>query len=248
MLLHGGVADHRVWAGMVDRLSSCYDVTAWDAPGCGASADLPRDAGMDAYAEAVGGLVDALDLGRVHLVGHSFGGGLALAVHDRRPDVVRSLTLLGGYAGWKGSLPQAEVDARLAGALIALADGGPAMAETIVPTLFSEGAPPEVITLTTAVISDLRPEGTRTMLRAFAAADLRPALPRITIPTLIVHGARDVRAPRGVAEALHAAIPDSRLIEIPGVGHESYQEAPELVQGVLDGFFRRVGAQDGLTR
>jgi pimeloyl-ACP methyl ester carboxylesterase len=45
------------------------------------------------------------------------------------------------------------------------------------------------------------------MLTAFASADLRAVLPTIAVPALLIYGAEDVRAPRGVAEALHAAIP-----------------------------------------
>src|SRR6187397_1921635 len=55
----------------------------------------------------------ALDLRRVHLCGLSFGGGLALAVYRRHPGVVRSLVLASAYAGWRGSLPPEEVEARL---------------------------------------------------------------------------------------------------------------------------------------
>ena len=57
------------------------------------------------------------------------------------------------------------------------------------------------------------------MLAAFADADLRAVLPTITVPTLLLHGDADVRAPRPVAEALHADIPDSELVLLPEVGH-----------------------------
>jgi pimeloyl-ACP methyl ester carboxylesterase len=72
---------------------------------------------MADYADAVADLITALDLRRVHLCGLSFGGALALVVYRRHPQLVRSLVLASAYAGWKGSLPTAEVEARLARAL-----------------------------------------------------------------------------------------------------------------------------------
>jgi pimeloyl-ACP methyl ester carboxylesterase len=51
-------------------------------------------------------------------------------------------------------------------------------------------------------------------------------LPHVEVPTLLVYGERDVRAPRTVAEALRAAIPGSRLVVLPGTGHVCNIEAP----------------------
>lgn len=90
LFLHGGLSDSREWCLQMEALSDKFDVIAWDAPGCGGSDDPPIDFGMAGYADAVAGLLAALDLGRPHLVGVSFGGGLALAVYERHPDLVGS--------------------------------------------------------------------------------------------------------------------------------------------------------------
>lgn len=65
------------------------------------------------------------------------------------------------------------------------------------------------------------------MARSFAEADLRDVLPRVNVPTLLLYGDKDVRAPLQVAEALHAAIPTSTLVVLPGVGHVSSAEAAQ---------------------
>jgi pimeloyl-ACP methyl ester carboxylesterase len=70
------------------------------------------------------------------------------------------------------------------------------------------------------------PAGFRTMARSCADADLRPVLGRVDVPTLVLHGEHDVRAPRAVADALHDAIPGSRLVVVAGAGHVSSVEAP----------------------
>ena len=74
---------------------------------------------------------------------------------------------------------------------------------------------------------DVRPAGMRPMLHAFAEADLRDVLPRIQVPTLLLYGDADVRAPTAVADALHAHIPGSLLVRLAGVGHCGHVQAPE---------------------
>ena len=69
------------------------------------------------------------------------------------------------------------------------------------------------------------PRGFRAMARA-SAEDVRDVLPHIDVPTLLVYGDRDVRAPLTVAEALQAAIPRSRLVVLPDAGHLCNIEAP----------------------
>jgi pimeloyl-ACP methyl ester carboxylesterase len=117
VMLHGGLVDSRVWRREIGALSDEFHVVAWDAPGCGGSSDPRPDITLDGYADSLAGLIDALALGHVHLLGHSFGGGLALAVYDRHPHLVRSLMLISAYAGWAGSLPPEEVERRRQGAM-----------------------------------------------------------------------------------------------------------------------------------
>lgn len=76
------------------------------------------------------------------------------------------------------------------------------------------------------------------MARASAQADLRDVLPHIEVPTLLLYGDQDVRAPLRVAEHLHAEIPTSRLVVMPGVGHVSSVEAPERFNAELRSFLR----------
>jgi pimeloyl-ACP methyl ester carboxylesterase len=59
-----------------------------------------------------------------------------------------------------------------------------------------------------------------------AETDLTAALPRIEVPVLLLRGERDVRSPRRIAEDMHAAIPRSELVVVPGAGHEVNVERP----------------------
>src|ERR671919_1022763 len=75
VLVHGAVCDGRVWRRQLDDLSDEFTVVAWDAPGCGRSADPPESFRLPDYSDALAGFIAALDLGRPHVLGHSFGGG-----------------------------------------------------------------------------------------------------------------------------------------------------------------------------
>jgi pimeloyl-ACP methyl ester carboxylesterase len=135
--------------------------------------------------------------------------------------------LVSAYAGWRGSLPPEEVAARLARARGEL-DLPPAMwIDSYLPGFFARPVSPDTLALVRSMMLEVRAAGARPMLAAFADADLHPVLPTIPLPTMLIYGAADVRAPRPVAEALHAAIPNCELVLLPGVGHQCNLEAPE---------------------
>jgi pimeloyl-ACP methyl ester carboxylesterase len=138
-------------------------------------------------------------------------------------------------------LPPAEVEARLNRALAEL-DRPPAeWVDSYLPGLFGHSVPPETVEAAHTMMLDVRPAGTRSMLTAFANADLRAVLPTIAVPTLLIYGAQDVRAPREVPEALLAAIPGSRLILVPAAGHDVNLEAPQEYDAAVRAFLRMVG-------
>lgn len=249
LLLHGGWSDSRDWRPQLAGLADAFDVVAWDAPGCGGSDDPAAGADLGAYADAAAGLVAALGLDRPHVLGASFGGGLALEVLRRHPGLPRSLVLVGAYAGWAGSLPPDEVRARLDRARAEVSRPPAEWAAGYLDGFFAgpvaEGVREEVL----AIMRDVRPAGLMAMLEAFAAADLRPVLPRVTIPALILAGAEDARSPRPVAEALHAGIPGSELVLVPGAGHLLNLEAPEAFDAEVRRFLRAVDrAEDAASR
>jgi Predicted hydrolases or acyltransferases (alpha/beta hydrolase superfamily) len=193
------------------------------------------------YADAVADLIEALGLERPHLCGLSFGGGLALAVYQRHPELVRSLVLAGAYAGWKGSLPPAEVEVRLRRARAEL-DRPPAeWMDGYLSSFFSGPAPPEATELVRTMMLESRPAGLLPMLTAFAEADLSAVLPTIAVPTLLLYGELDTRAPLPVAQALHAAVPGSELVVLPGVGHDVNVAAPEAFNSEVRRFLLAVG-------
>jgi pimeloyl-ACP methyl ester carboxylesterase len=241
VLLHGGLADSREWRRQLEGLADEFTVVAWDAPGCGGSADPPGTFRLHDYADCLARVIEALDLRRPHVGGLSWGGGLALELYRRHPQVPRSLVLASAYAGWAGSLPPEAVQERLRRGMRE-AELPPAQwVRGYLPGLFTDSAPAEVVEEALAIMLDVRPGGMRPMLRGFAEADLRDVLPRIHVPTLLLYGDADRRSPvEAVARDLHARIPGSRLVVLPGVGHQSDMEAPERFNAEVRRFIRSV--------
>jgi pimeloyl-ACP methyl ester carboxylesterase len=202
------------------------------------SSDPPEAFRLSDFADCLAAFIDALGLGRAHVVGLSFGGGLALELYRRHPAVPLTLVLAGAYAGWAGSLPAEVVEQRLQQAL-RLADLPPdRLVDELLPTLFTESAPAVLVDEFAESMSEFHPAGLRALSRAFAEADLRDVLPRIVVPTLLLYGAEDVRAPLSVAHDLHGSIPGSRLVVMEGVGHVSSVEAAERFSAEVRAFLR----------
>ena len=236
VLLHGALSDSRSWRRQLKGLSDDFAVVAWDAPGCGRSSDPPEDFRLPDYADCLAAFINEIGVERPHVLGISFGSGLALEFYRRYPAIPRTLVLASAYAGWAGSLPPEVVKERVENGLQQSEWPPERVADEFIPTLFSGPVSDEVINDSAAIISDFHPAGMRVMLHAFAEADLRDVLPLIEIPTMLLYGEYDQRSPLDVARELHSMIPTSTLVVIPGVGHECNVEAPEAFNAEVRNF------------
>jgi pimeloyl-ACP methyl ester carboxylesterase len=237
VLVHGAPADGRLWQPQLAALADEFTVVAWDEPGAGRSSDLPVGFGLADYANCLAALIEALSLGPAHVAGVSWGGTVALELYRRHPGLVATLILADTYAGWKGSLPEEEVQARVAGVRRTLA----APAEEFDPTppgLFAVNPPPEFVPLLKEIFAAVRRESLRTLLLVMPEADQRDLLPRIDAPTLLIWGELDARSPLTVAHQFDQAIPDTKLILIPGAGHLSNLEQPQRFNQAVREFCR----------
>ncbi|MEV0713489.1 alpha/beta hydrolase [Asanoa sp. NPDC050611] len=105
VLVHGLGMSNLVWQPVVEKLAERFDVIVVDLPGHGDSAALPADIEPipAALAAALAAFVEQLDVGPVHLVGHSIGGWVALEFAKISP--VRSVTLLSPAGLWRRGSP-----------------------------------------------------------------------------------------------------------------------------------------------
>jgi pimeloyl-ACP methyl ester carboxylesterase len=202
VLAHGAMDDHRAWEPQLAALGKDFTVVAWDDP-----ADRPHGFTLADHAGCLAAVVEDVGLGPGWVGGVSWGGTVVLELYRQRPDLVTGLILVDTYAGWRGSLPEAEVRARVAEAHAASLDLTPERAEAL-----------------------------RAQAAVMAGADLRDVLPTIDVPTLLLWGADDPRSPLSVAEQFRAAIPHAELVVIPGAGHLSNLDRPEEFNSAIRRF------------
>jgi len=237
VFVHGGAEDGRAWQPQLAALADEFTVVAWDEPGAGSSSDVPVDFGLADYANCLAALIDALALGPAHVAGLSWGGTVVLELYRLHPGLVATLILVDTYAGWKGSLPEEEVHARVAGVREMLA----APAEEFDPTypgLWAGDPPAEFVPLLEQIAADVRPDSLWNEVRVMAEADQRDLLPHIAVPTLLIWGELDARSPLDVARQFEEAIADANLVVIPGAGHVSNLEQPEQFNAAVREFCR----------
>ena len=161
------------------------------------------------------------------MLGLSFGSGLALELFRRHPKLPRSLLSCRPTPGGPGRSDGEAAEQRRA-AFLRDADRPPdEVVREFSASLFTESVPKELVDEATEVMRDFHPAGLRAMANAFADADLRELLPQIDVPTLLLYGDADMRSPVSVGEELHARIPGSTLVVMPGPGHVVNLEAPE---------------------
>jgi pimeloyl-ACP methyl ester carboxylesterase len=227
VLLHGFLCDSRCWRQQLAGLSDQFRVVAWDAPGAGSSSDPPDTFTTASYAQCLAGFLDAIGIERAHVLGLSWGGILAQEFYRLHANRFRSLVLADTYAGWRGSLPEADWKDRLATCL-RMADGPPeAVVVKLLPGMFTDAVPRDISEELSAIISEFHPIGFRLMSLSSAEVDTRDLLPRIDAATLVLWGDDDRRSPMHIAQQLHASIPNAELAVIPNAGHVSNMQQPD---------------------
>ena len=241
LLVHGYGGDRNSWLFLQEPLAARYRVYALDLPGHGTSAKDVGDgpAGTEGpggplgvLADAVTGVLDALGAGRAHLVGHSMGGAVALAVTARDPGRIASLTLIApsGFgpeinAGYLRGFAEAQTRREL---------------KPVVGQLFADEQ-----LVTRQLVEDLlaykRLDGVDEALHALAdtlldgdvqRADSAALVAAIggAVPVTVVWGRADRIIPAAQAESVAGAA--RHLID--GAGHMPHMERPAEVQAAIE--------------
>lgn len=233
VLLHAGVADSRMWDPVWDSLTQRLDVVRCDLRGFGTSTAVPD--GPLSHRDDVLALLDELGITRCHLVGASFGAGVAAEVAVVAPDRVLSLGLCppgGSLLTVRTRDLAAFVDAERAA--LAAGDLDAAAAVNVDTWVVGPGREGDAVDPTVR-------EAVRAMQRlAFevgAAFDEveedeldPPVLERpedVLAPTLVLVGAHDLATTHDAADRLVAGLPDVTRVDWPDAAHLPSMEHPE---------------------
>ena len=225
--MHGFGADKDNFTRVARALVPHYRVVIPDLVGFGESSH-PADAdySYDAQADRLRAFARALGLQGVHLGGNSMGGGIVLAWAARHPDEVASLWLID--AAGLPDAPTAELRRLVTEGDNPLLIGR----ESDFPRLvaFTMSDPPwlpgfAMDTLARERIANRALE--ERVFRQIGTDSVAAEITGLRVPTLILWGAEDRALDPRTAQALHALLPGSRVLVMPGVGHVPMIERPE---------------------
>lgn len=232
LFLHAVGFDLTYWGQQIAALNEDYNVVAFDLPGHGRSPGTPSDWSFDEAASVVAGLIEEVSNGPVHLVGLSFGGMIAQATVLARPDLIRSLTLMGTASKFS-----AEVSAGMKARAEAVRKGG--MAAVLSSSLDRWFTPqtrskrPDLIDRVEKTILDDDPAIHATIWEIISEFNVHARLGEIRCPTLVMVGELDPSTPPSAASALVEAIPNARMVVFPSASHMVQLEAFEAVNTEL---------------
>jgi 3-oxoadipate enol-lactonase len=224
-----------VWSHQVPVLSQYFRLLRYEARGHGAPGEQsPAPDGPYTIADLGGdvlALADALAVERFAYAGVSLGGMTGLWLAANAPGRVASLAVCCAALTALPS-PQAWHDR----AALVRAEGMAPLADLVIPRWFTPGflaGQPAAVQTVTDMLTATAPEGYAGCGEAIAALDLRPLLPSVQAPTLVLSGAEDVAAPPEIGAFTAEAIPGARLTVIEGAAHFAHYERPGPVTDAL---------------
>ncbi|MBI2903577.1 MAG: alpha/beta hydrolase [Candidatus Methylomirabilis oxyfera] len=231
VLLHGWGTSAESLGGIAKCLEDRFRVFAIDLPGFGWTPPPPVTWGTRDYAAHVEAFMESNGIHSANLLGHSFGGRIALALAAQSPHRVRRLVLVAS-AGIRGSLRSSHylkvAAAKLAKRVFSFPIWG-RLGERILSTVHQRVGS-----------RDYRNAGQmrRTLVRV-VNEDLRNILSFVQAPTLVIWGDRDLEVSRYSMEIMAGGIRGSQLEIMEGAGHFPFVDMPERFGKLLRDFLCR---------
>ena len=221
VLLHGWRSEAAALSGVASALALHFRVISFDLPGFGGSkapTSTPGQAwGIGEYTETVRVALSQLGITKASVLGHSFGGRIAISLSASHPELVTKLILVDAACfrrkhNFKNKL------ARLVKPLFAPA--------------FMQGLRKKIYGAMGAADYVATPELKETFVKVISE-DLSDKLSLISAETLLIWGEQDKETPVADAERMHIMIPESELEIIGDAGHFSFLDQPEMFNKVL---------------
>ncbi len=235
--LHGIGSEARAFDALAAHLPG-WRVIACEAPGYGPSAPLPMDWPVAAdYAAALLPWLDALDLPRAHLLGHSLGTLIGAAFARAYPGRVDTLTLASCAQGG-GIAPGAMLPTAQAARIDELTRlGAEAFAQARAPRLIHQPeANPDLVAAVAAGMAKVRMPGYGQAVRMLASGDLATDCAELRVPSAVIVGAEDLVTPPAQSQRAHSALPAEirgALTLVPGCGHAIHQQAAAALAAAI---------------
>ena len=230
ILMHGWGCDHSTVAVLEKAAADTGNTTVYnlDLPGFGASPEPPEVWGVEMYTRAVEDFVKKTGLKRPPvLIGHSFGGRIAILYASRNPVEKLILVDAAGIKPRRGINYYARVYAFKS-------------VKKLLPLLLGRSAATRIIdrwrgSAGSADYASASPR-MRAILSKVVNEDLKAEMPKIKAPALLIWGENDTATPLSDAKTMERLIPDAGLVAYPGCGHYSFLDNPGQTRAVIASF------------
>lgn len=219
-----------VWRPWLTELSRHNTLIRYDARGCGLSDWDVADVSFDAWVADLEAVVTAAGLARFALLGASQSASVAIAYAVKHPERVSHLILYGGFARGrlKRGSPEQREWAETEIHLIRLGWGreNPAFRQAFTTGFIPDGTPEQFRWFNELQRVSTSPEHAVRIVRAVSTIDVTHLLPKIAVPTLVLHSRDDARVPFGEGRMLASAIPHARFVSLESRNHILLESEP----------------------
>lgn len=231
LLLHGWGLSGDLWKRALDGLADSFDLIAPDFPGFGATEPPPIPWSVSDYMDWTLALMDELGIQRASVIGHSFGGRVAIKLAALYPERVEKLVLTDA-AGIRPKRTLAYYyRVRLFKATRWLSR------QSLAPARLRAWAAARIASQGSADYKSASGTVRGSFVRV-VNEDLRKYLPRIHAPTLLIWGERDQDTPLADGQLMEKLIPDAGLVVFQGVGHMAYLQQSARFNVIVKTFLR----------
>lgn len=229
IVMHGWGCDHTTVASIARILEKGMRVFNVDLPGHGQSDEPAGVWGVDDFTRLMEKFIERLSLDTPSLVGHSFGGRIAILLSSRNKVGKILLVDAAGIKPRRGAAYYYRVYSFKAGKLLCRIFMGKDRSKAVIERWRSRKGSADYRNSSPVM---------RAVMSKCVNEDLKHVMPAIKSPTLLVWGENDTATPLSDAKTMERLIPDAGLVSFPGCGHYSFLDNPFGFKAVVKEFFK----------
>ena len=224
-----------IWRHLYRELAKDHTLVRYDARGNGLSDRTVDEISFDAFVSDLEAVVDAARITRFALFGISQGCAISIAYAVRHPERVSHLILYGGFAvGFNRrsrSAAQKEEDAAML-TLMRLGWGkeNAAFRQLFTSQFIPGGTKEQADWFNELQRITVSADVAARTLEAVGDTDVSGLLPRVSVPTLVLHAREDARVPFEAGRRMASGIPGARFVTLPGRNHLFLETEPAFSQ------------------
>lgn len=230
LVMHGWGCTLDTVASISAVASATHRVVSVDLPGFGKTDVPPAVWGVYEYTDFIEELVKELELKKLSLLGHSFGGRIGIVYASRHPEIEKLVLVDAAGVKPRRSLGYyAKIYSFKFAKKIAYAVLPKQKAENLIEKMRSGSGSADYNAAAPVM---------RAVLSKTVNQDLKCHMPKISAPTLLIWGENDTATPVGDAKIMEKLIPDAGLVAFKGCGHYSFLDNPGQFAAVLNSFLK----------